>query len=262
MVEPKPEKVKLLQQEKVIRFSGLLMMISPFANFFLSVIPVQNVGDKTSLPVLMYLAKSISMTHWILWAGSFVVGSMMLKGRRSSWISVLVILGLFIVFDFWHLKRDLVRGWEQPVISITANLLIFILVYVQEFRQSSAPRRPVVQPRPAPVVQAAPVVPIPVPVQQTLAPVFEIRPNQPNLIGHLIDFDGLGPWARIVNMDRKELFLKAFREPPPELGQRTVEIDIGQETYRLRMTSRQGELFTFRFEAVSQKKKPKLRLVS
>lgn len=313
-VQSPTTKVKLIRQEKFIRFSGVVMMISPFINFALSIAPVQNVGDKTTLPVLWSLAKSINSIHWLLWAASFVVGTMMLKGRRSSWISVLAILGIFIVFDFLNLKKNLARGWEQPLTSIAFNLFIFILVYVQEFRQSSQARpKPIRQPQPAPAqteAKIAPQVPLPVRPEPKIAPqvqsppprpeakivpqvpVQPIRPEVkpahpvstsptlqtrvatqqaqpptedfrlpplPNLVGHVIHFDGMGPWARIVNLDQKELYLRGFREPPPMLTSRAVEIDIGQETYRLRMTSRQGQLYTFRFEAVQ---KFKLRLVS
>lgn len=303
-VSSQPTKIKLIRQEKFIRFSGVMMMFSPFVNFALSIAPVQNVGDKTSLPVLWALARSINTIHLLLWAASFGVGLMMLKGRRSSWISVLAILGIFIVFDFLNLRKNSARGWEQPLISIGFNLAIFILVYVQEFRQSSQPRpKPVAQPKPVappkpieppqpkkpnpivtwirnvklpevkipeiklakstppkPVPMTEPVVQSRVAPKQEITPVREFRmPKVPNLIGHVIHFDGHGPWARIVNLDERELYLRGFREPPPMLMKRAVEIDIGKETYRLRMTSRQGQLYTFRFEAVQ---KFKLRLVS
>ncbi len=314
-LNPPAPKAKLLHQEKFIRFSGVMMIVSPFANFILSIAPVQNVGDKTTLPVIWRLATSISWSHWALWGASLLVGLMMLKGRRSSWISVLAILGIFIVFDFWHLKRDMARGMAVPLISIGANIFVFLLVYVQEFRQSSQPRKkspPVAKDLPIgktqsvvpmslasegpkvfsrldpiePPIEKSPPpaksptfakppapsnsdIPISQPVQvvappaSTAAPTTQketMLPELPNLVGHVIDFDGMGPWARIVNMDSRELYLRGFREPHPEMARRAVEIEIGAQTYRLRMTSRQGPLYTFRFEAVSQK--VKLRLVS
>lgn len=294
---PQSNPVKLIRQEKVIRLSGVIMMISPFVNFALSIAPVQNVGDKTSLPVLLHLAKSINSIHWFLWGASFVVGLMMLKGRRSSWISVLAILGIFIVFDCLNLKKNLARGWEQPLISIAFNLAIFVLVYAQEFRQSSQPRpkaeakpappaKPIEKPKPKgphPIVAWMKTVKVPeiklpevkmpelklpdvklakpetkpVPVA-TRAPIFNSKAHQ-NLVGFVIHFDGMGPWARIINLSDNELFIEAFKDPPPHLAKRAVEIDIGQQTYRMQMTTRQGKLYTFRFQTVE---KAKLRLVS
>ncbi|PWU17842.1 MAG: hypothetical protein C5B49_08220 [Bdellovibrio sp.] len=242
---------KLLHQERVIRTSGVLLMIAPFANFYLT-IDVVNLPGKWAPAVLFKLATGISPIHWILWVASFIVGTMMLKGKRSSWISVLAVLGFFIVFDVLQFKKDIQRGWTQPVVSLAVNVSIFMLVYLQEFRQASAPGARAAPAKSAPEVQVA-VLPLgksaaavtPIPTRS-----YDFAINSKRFINHTIDFEGYGGWAKVVLMTENEFVVEAFKDPPPNIENEAVEIFVDQAVIHLKMTSRWGKRFVFRYESV------------
>lgn len=131
---------QLKKRERLIQIAGILLMLSPFANFFLSVYFLDTVNNKWTPEGLGIIIKNGSPTHWLLWISSFIVGAAMLKGRRASWMPVLAVLGVFIIFNFWNLKKDMQRSTVRPIVLLLTNMSIFALVYSQEFHQSSQPR--------------------------------------------------------------------------------------------------------------------------
>lgn len=148
MTPKNPEQLK--KRERLIQIAGVLLMLSPVCNFFLSVYFLDTANNKWTAEGLSIILSNTSPVHLFLWASSFVVGAFMLKGRRSSWIPVLAILGMFIVFNFWNLKKDLQRSSTRPFILLLTNMAIFGLVYSQEFHQSTQPRvkKPTKEPKP------------------------------------------------------------------------------------------------------------------
>lgn len=164
---------KLAKRERLIQVAGCLLMLSPFANFFLSVYFLDTVNNKWTMEGLGIIVRNGSTSHWILWCLSFLVGIFMLKGRRSSWIPVLAVLGIFIVFNFFNLKKDLARSPWRPWVLLLTNASIFALVYSQEFHQSTQPKvrkKPDPVPEPVPEVETKPeLMPEPVftPVQKS-----------------------------------------------------------------------------------------------
>lgn len=212
------QSAKLHHNERVIQASGLILMFSPLANFVLSVLPVAIPG-KWTLSGILILAQGVSLGHWVLWCASFFVGALMLKGRRSSWVFVLLILGCFIIFEFLNFRKSLQRGWWQPMLSMLANLFVFGAVYLQEFRQSSVPKRSSSGPDQSIAKESLGVA---------------VRPeilwvDVPNLLGAVIEFEGHGPWGNIVVMNEDEIHIESFREPPADIRKRTVEIDVSEQ---------------------------------
>lgn len=158
-MERSPEQLK--KRERLIQLAGILLMLSPFANFFLSVYFLDTINNKWTPEGLAIIIKNGSPTHWMLWISSFIVGAAMIKGRRASWMPVLAVLGVFIIFNFWNLKKDMQRSTVRPIVLLLTNMSIFALVYSQEFHQSSQPRarkkpEPVPEPTPMPKIDPSP----------------------------------------------------------------------------------------------------------
>lgn len=254
---------KLHHQERFIQICGVILTLSPFANFYLSILPL-NVPGKWMPATLLLLAKQTSMSHWALWTASFFVGLMMLKGKRSSWLSVLVILGVFIVFDFFYLKRNLQNSWVQPFLSLATNIFIFGFVYLQEFRQSSAPKIKPAAPVHAQADSAQPILdlsPLIAAIKpKTPAPLLEaadveLAPDPDeveisNILNYVVDFEGIGPWARVTGLRENEIHMECFLEPPLHIEKQSVDLVLGRHVLILRMHSRQGNVLTFRCEGI------------
>lgn len=145
-MERSPEQLK--KRERLIQLAGVLLMLSPLANFFLSVYFLDTVNNKWTPEGLSIIIRNGSPSHWVLWFSSFCVGAFMIKGRRASWMPVLAVLGVFVVFNFWNLKKDMQRSTVRPIVLLLTNMSIFALVYSQEFYQSSQPRLPKREPKP------------------------------------------------------------------------------------------------------------------
>lgn len=250
---------KLHHQERFIQLCGLVLICSPFANFYLSILPL-DVPGKWMPSTLFLLAKQTSMSHWVLWTASFFVGLMMLKGKRSSWLSVLAILGIFIVFDFFHLKRNLQNSWVQPFLSLATNMFIFGLVYLQEFRQSSAPKVQKAVPKEDPKEPILDLSPLIAALKPKAPPIFEkasIEPAQDpdeieisNILNYVVDFEGIGPWARVTGLSENEIHMECFLEPPLHIEKQAVDLVLGGHVLILRMQSREGNALTFRCEGI------------
>ena len=124
----------LLRQQRVIQAFGIMMLLSPIVNLFLSIYPVKN-PHKWTWPVLKLLLNDISSVHWILWSCSVIIGLLMLKGKRDSWISVLGLLSLFIFYNLITLKSEMQKTGVLPVFLLLCNIGVFVVVYMAEFNK-------------------------------------------------------------------------------------------------------------------------------
>lgn len=249
---------KLLHHERVIQLSGLLMMLSPFVNYFLSIYPVQ-AQNKWTMAGQLALLKGISTTHWILWTASFVVGSMMLKGRRSSWISVIILLGVFVVYDLATFKAQLQRGWLQPTLLLLTNVGVFALVYFQEFRQSSGlastnpprshPMSTVASPqgRVAEQTTVTKITPALEPTsdhaQSSESDFFEVDVSE--LMGSLVEFENSGPWAEIIEINENLVYLRPISAPPHGIENRPLQIETNFYTLNLHFAEQNDRGYCF-----------------
>lgn len=225
---------KLLRRERVIQLFGLLFLLSPFINFVVTVMTL-NLYHKWSAPALFWVAKKISFSEWGLWLGDLILGSMMIKGRRASWLFVLILLSLFILYDGYYFLSDIRSGWFMPTLSLVLNIGMFALIYSQEFYQIS--HRPHFQEQP----QSPPM-----PVARNLEAVSQ-KVNPSSSI--VVDFEGVGPWAVLVSADQSRLKLRALHPPPERIEIRPIEVAFGSQfTFPIRFVEKSGQEYAFRFE--------------
>ena len=189
---------RLLQREKYIRMAGLLLMVSPFFNFFFSVHNALGPNVKLTQPILEKIIRDLPIFIWLAAPVAIVTGFMMLKGRRSSWISVMALLGVFIIFNFMNIRQDFKTGWFQPTLNLITNLSLFILVYAQEFHQT-AQRKGL----------------------ELLRAMRETKSSGP-----AIHFDNVGPWAQLIAITTTHVSMRALKNPPPEIEIRPLELAL------------------------------------
>ncbi len=226
---------KLLHRERYIQIGGMLLLISPFFNLIVSIALDSPLQNRWSPASLMIFIKSIKTSSWILHALSVVVGSMMLKGRRSSWILVLLVLGTYIVMNGLYFKQQARSGMLQPILSLVINISLFFMVYMQEFHQRlygmPGERRQPPLPTQSPTPPHSPTAPP--------------RNNSPIRI----DFIGIGPWARVTNISATEIRMQSLSPAFPQgIETRTVEFVLyGGKTVRAKFVKRSGDEYTFRY---------------
>lgn len=126
---------KLLHREQTIRAAGALFILAPFFNLFM-VVWTSSVANKWTLPILWQFIKAGTWVQWGMQVAALIVGFMMLKGRRETWMPVLGILLVFIVHGVLNYKaQKLKMGAFVPTVSLLINVGLFILVYYQEYWQ-------------------------------------------------------------------------------------------------------------------------------
>lgn len=189
---------RLLQREKFIRVAGFFLMASPFFNLFFSIHNALGPNVKLTQPILEKILRELPIFIWLAAPVAIVTGFMMLKGRRSSWISVLGLLGVFIVFNFMNIRQDFKTGWFQPTLNLITNLSLFILVYAQEFHQT-AQRKGL----------------------ELLRAMREAKSNGP-----AVHFDNVGPWAQLIAITTTHVSMRAVIPPPPDLQSRLLELAL------------------------------------
>lgn len=239
---------RLLQRERIIQIAGLLLMVSPFFNFFVPVALLEGVPNKWSVSMLWQIARAGSMIMWGLSVANIVIGFMMLKGRRASWVSVLVVLGFFIVYGVATLKRDMKSGWVQPVTLVLINIGLFGLIYSQEFfqirqmeeqaRKMAAARKPVVPAAPMPARAPAPMpAPAPAHVQVQVANGGKAP---------LVELEGFGTWARLLEVSSSKIIMRAIKPLPTTLEGRTIEMSLGSQLkLRVRLATSNQKVYEF-----------------
>lgn len=212
---------RLLQREKFIRIGGALLLISPFGNFLMSIAPSPQIPDPWSAHGLWVFTKSVTWGTWALYASSLVVGALMLKGRRSSWVFVLVVLGWYIVMNGLHFRHEVkVSGLLSPLLQLLTNIGLFGLVYVQEFHQRLYPR--------AERVETA----------TWFKPSIPIR----------VDFVGIGPWAEVTSFSESEIRMRGLTPLYP-MGIESAVVELmlpGGVAVRARLSERKENEYVFK----------------
>lgn len=190
----------LLQREKFIRIAGVFLTLSPFFNLYFSISSALG-SKKLTSNLFDQIIKNISVFFWLTAVVAIVTGLMMLKGRRSSWLSVMGLLGVFIVFNIVNIKTDLATGWLLPTVNLLTNLSLFALVYSQEFHQ---------------VAQ-----------RKGLELIRKMRESKPN--GPTINFEGVGPWAKLIAITTTHMSIRAFATPPEDIQTRILEVALATD---------------------------------
>ena len=197
---------KFLHREKYIRLGGILLLVSPIFNFLMSFALTHQTSRGWSFDVLWRVIKLMTWTSWALSLSSILVGGIMLKGRRSTWAFVLLVLGFYVIWDCVHFTRDMRDGGiAQPILALAINCGLFGLVYLQEFHQQMY-GLPTVETAVAPTQVAAPSQ---VPVAAPSRPVPLRNPVR-------VDFEGVGPWAQITSISNEEIRMQSLYGTYPQ----------------------------------------------
>lgn len=125
---------KWLDDQRYIRMAGFLLVISPFANFFVSVAAASSSPNSLTVPMLWYAFVNVSALAWIMRALKVIVGLLMIRGKSSAWIPVMAILGFTIAYNLMTFKRDYSVSPMQAILSLLTNVVFFLIVFRAEFR--------------------------------------------------------------------------------------------------------------------------------
>jgi len=190
------QKQSLLQREKYIRIAGIFLLVSPFFNFFFSIYNALGPNQKLTGPIFNHVVSQISIFFWIASVVAFATGVLMIKGQRDSWRAVLALLGAFIIVNIVNFKKDWAGGWFQPSINLLTNLSLMVLVYSQEFHQEAQ--------------------------RKGLALIRLMRESKTS--GPTINFEGVGPWAKLIAITTTHISMRAFKTPPEDIQSRILEL--------------------------------------
>jgi hypothetical protein len=217
---------KLLRREVIIRYTGVLLAFSPIGNF-LSSAGFSHIPHWWYPRILLTILKSVNGGFWFLSGLTILAGLLMLKGRRSSWIFTLTIIGLIILSDLNSFLRDIQDGWLLPSLSLAFNCAFFGLIYAQEFHQRLEKK------------------------------IRDAQLNRPFALefrrGIRIDFDGHGSWAEITGVTNRGLLVRPLAGlAPSQIETRTVEISFARDLIlQARCMEKTGNGYFFRFTNLS-----------
>lgn len=192
----------LLQRERIIQISGLLVILSPFFNMYFTFSSFVTIDNPMTYNLFQHLISQVRMITWILSVASIASGIMMLKGRRSSWMPVLVLIGFFIGTNLLEFKKNVAIGIGQPIAFLLVNVALFILVYSQEFHQKTQ--------------------------KAGLELIRRIKRDE-TLSSPTMDFEGHGPWAKLVAATTTHISMRVISTPPVDIESRVLEIDLSPE---------------------------------
>lgn len=223
----------LLKRENVIRQSGILLVLSPFGNFFIAA-AASGIARWWRPINLWNILQGVSVISWVLWISSVSAGMMMMKGRRNSWGPVLAIIAVNLFVEIFFFSRD-ASSWFLPMASIVADILLFALIYSQEFHQKVQKKLGVVQ------------------MSRTFQAVGAHE--------FPILFEGFGSWARIVGLDERGLFVRPTGEKvPTQIKTRAVELRLGPNLIlKAQFSQMRGEEYYFQFYDLTEEALEELR---
>jgi hypothetical protein len=272
---------QLSKRESTIRIGGILMFASPFANLLLSVALSTGVPNKWGLSGLKMIFGHTPIFNWFLYASSLVVGSMMMKGRRASWLFVLLVLGIYVMDGGLSLHKDIQAHHWFEVCAMAVNVGLFVLVYLQEFHQqvngfiddamsatatvaasatatvSARPTFAASENLPLPFIEPTPTVAETKTVAVAVAdraPLFNpipLRVREVSLkLPLLVDLNGVGTWAKLVSISADEIRMESLSWlAPAGIESKMIEIDLptlpDPVTLRARFVNHSGSTYTF-----------------
>ncbi|MGE0634256.1 MAG: hypothetical protein AB7O96_17710 [Pseudobdellovibrionaceae bacterium] len=188
----------LLQRERIIQISGLLVMMSPFFNLYFT---YRGLNSVTPVNLSVFFSQ-VKMITWMISATSLLTGAMMLQGRRSSWTPVLLLIGFFIITNILSFKKNAVDGIGQPLAFLLINISLFILVYSQEFHQKTQ--------------------------KAGLELIRRIKRDE-TMLSPTMNFEGHGPWAKLVAATTTHISMRAISPPPANIDSRLLEVDLSAD---------------------------------
>ncbi len=121
--------VKFLERPKVIRFFGICLLLAPFINVGINIFLQTQKSQVTSMIVwksLMVGTLAQNMQN-LLSLGSFVIGAVMMFGKRKAWTFVLGLIGLHVIIQTITLMKDIKENWVWGIVFLI-NLAVFFFI--------------------------------------------------------------------------------------------------------------------------------------
>jgi len=221
---------KPLRRELMIRYTGVVLALSPFGNFLLSLM-LSGVPYWWRWVVFKQVAASVNGWFWILSGLSILAGLLMTKGKRSSWRFTLCVIGLSILGGIITFTRDLQDGWFQPTFSLLINCGFFALIYKQEFHQRLERK-----------------------LRDTEKALREAQARRPFAQTFQrearVDLENFGEWASIVEVTHKGFRLRPLSTTIPEgIETRAIEVSMSSTlVLQARFAVKDRDDYLFRFK--------------
>ncbi|WP_413584792.1 hypothetical protein [Bdellovibrio sp. HCB274] len=240
---------------RYLRIAGILLLLSPFLNFFISVAMLPASPSKWTWAYLSAMYLAATPMQWALRISKIVVGYLMFRAKSSAWLPVLVILAVTIAYNFLTFSKDWRTSSTQTVLSLLINFALFGMVLraeilvnrelnekLQAARAAKAAAKttlaamptaatvphtalenaPEQFPKEASVVQLFP---------DNESPVSSESPPPETIVefaitkGSAIDFEGVGQFAEVVRCQEDEIWIKGLTESPSGLTTRPVILE-------------------------------------
>ncbi|MEK2688082.1 hypothetical protein [Bdellovibrio sp. GT3] len=205
---------------RLLRIAGVLLLLSPFLNFFISIAMLPAGPHKWSWAYLSAVLMAATPMQWALRISKIVVGYLMIRAKSSAWLPVLVILAVTIAHNFLTFSKDWRTSSVQTVLSLLMNFTLFGMVLNAEIQVNRELNEKLKAARAA---KAAPPNPEPV------APVVALRPEHVVEFaitkGSAIDFEGIGTFAEVVHCAEDEIWIKGITEGPLGITTRPVILE-------------------------------------
>lgn len=224
--------VKVLENKFVIRAFGVCLLLAPIGNNLVTMSMLPAAPDRWSLMTFWVVVLKISFMNQALYAASIVIGILMLRGATSAWRYTLGLLGVRLIWQMFNLTKDFKESKLTGVIFLV-NLALFLfiadqLVWKQKVKARAAERTPPPKPEPRPL-------------QRKHAEGQKV----------LVDFEGFGTWAQVLNITEAGIEVRALKKPDFEIGERTIEVSLKNGlTFRAKLKSQSGEKFFFEYVAL------------
>lgn len=114
-----------IDREKIIRYSGFVLLVSPILNFFLSA-SASGVFNHLSLGLLFHFIRSLPLSLWAIWLLTSFVGFQMYRQGSKAWKITLIFLGITIIVGLTTRLQHL----SQSIIYI----ILFILIALDQIQ--------------------------------------------------------------------------------------------------------------------------------
>ncbi|MGZ3768118.1 MAG: hypothetical protein ACXVCP_10805 [Bdellovibrio sp.] len=272
------QKAKWLQDERYIRIAGAMLLVSPFLNYFFSVVFNTNVPDKWSMKQLLTGFMIASGFSWFGRISNFIVGFLMFRGKSSAWVPVLAILGFTIAKNIITFKGDFQINKFQTLGGLAINIVLFLLVFESEYRINKEINKRIkdVQLRRNQKLTVSSSLNTQAQIQNNLIKKTSSATQIPNLTnlkpehikqqnppkkikreitikkGTVIDFDGFGKFAEVFFCSENELWLKVKEHLPPEIHKKTVVLKVPGQRKGIKLKfSRFNEESTLIFRVIA-----------
>lgn len=243
----------------LLRSFGILLMLAPFLNFFVSIAMLPANPNKWTWAYLSAVFLAASPMQWALRTSKVVIGYLMFKGKSSAWLPVLIILVVTIAYNFLTFSRDFRTNSFQAVTSILINFVLFGLVLNAEIKSQkelnaklAAARAARAQATPPPPVdtsvsssnafeaEADNVVPLP--IAETITTGTHTSTEEPAIElefqiakGSQIDFEGHGQFAEVVHCHDDEIWIRGTGVVPVGITSETLILESSENGATVRL---------------------------